>query len=172
MASEVAIAQALDTIASAFNRTQSWVARCTPLWGREFGTRTDGQLDRALRVWIRNEAKAPAIADLHGLMDGEGRNGTPGLVNRPEACASCQFIGWRQAAWHRLDKGRLRAGTFALPCDCPLGATMGVGSVPRMAATLAMWRSHPATVAVHITDEDNPVLTKEERGVNAPVKPG
>ena len=49
---------------------------------------------------------------------------------------------------------------------------MGVGSVPRMAATLAMWRSHPATVAVHITDEDNPVLTKEERGVNAPVKPG
>ena len=102
MASEVAIAQALDTIAAAFNRHPSWVARCVPLWEREFAARTDGQLDRALRMWIRGQAKAPTMAELHQIMDGERRSGAPGQVN-VEGCADCDGSGWRYAAWHRVE---------------------------------------------------------------------
>ena len=171
MASIECISSCLEQVSAAYNRPGSWMAKCTSLWEREFATRTDGQLDRALRMWVRAEPKAPTIAELHALMDGEGRNGTLGQV-KPEGCLDCEGSGWRAAAWHRLEHGRLRVGTFALPCTCPRGEGMGQRSVPRMDTTLQAWRDHPATVAVYLTDEDNPTLTKEERGVNAPVKPG
>ena len=175
MASSEAVASALETIAAAFNRHPSWVAKCTYLWEREFASRTDGQLDRALRMWIRGQAKAPTMAELHQIMDGERRSGAPGQVNA-EGCADCDGSGWRYAAWHRVEvvRGReqARVGSFALPCTCPRGAGMGQQTVPRMSATITAWQAHPGTTAIFVTDRYNLRLTYEERGLNARVKPG
>jgi len=84
VASIECISSCLEQVSAAYNRPGSWMAKCTSLWEREFATRTDGQLDRALRMWVRAEPKAPTIAELHALMDGEGRNGTLGQVNQSQ----------------------------------------------------------------------------------------
>jgi hypothetical protein len=166
MASPEATLSALEQLAAAYNRHPNWVTKCLGLWEREFSGRTDGQLDRALRMWIRCEPRAPTVADIHGLMDGEAK-GPLGLV-KPDGCPDCELSGWRYAAWHRMAHGRLKVGTYALPCTCPLGEGLGQRSVARMEGTLAEWDQDPATIAVYVTDRTRPTLTSSERGTRGP----
>ena len=106
-----AFAQALRALATAYEKSSSWVASQLSLWSESAGLRRvdPDRLVEVVYAWIDTETRPPMLAQLVAKCGGgaesrgEARTpqGMPAALVGGQVCADCQGNGWVEVAIHR-----------------------------------------------------------------------
>lgn len=156
------IMRALGWIQDAYSKPLTWSDRSYATWSpslREVPGLDDGELAAAVKVLAETQATPPSLAGLLDFLRARMR----GSYRELDACADCDFSGFRQGAWHHTDsEGGLRVDCFSAACDCPKGQRLSRVH-PNWRDLLQRWRRDSSTVATYMTSRGHGMLEIEER---------
>ena len=160
MATKEKIERILSAMGRNYGKPTDWAAGSFGIWWQTLKNERDEDIHRTTETVIREKRKVPTVAAFREILRADPLT-TP--QEAPQGCSACGNSGWREVAWHHVERGRLFVETYAAGCDCARGHRLCNGAAQHWRDVVHRYENDPTTQAVYFTSAQNPALTMEQR---------